>query len=191
MTPAQCVPGVLVWYSPLPSVRFVGRVSGAPRLMGLSWVVALRDMDPAYGVWRLSPRSTVPAAMVSRLELVEDFAISHAQQGALLRDKAIARVEAHAPEGFIEAAFLAVQRVAATQAYFITDAVWKDMLTSDARVVEIAGVRERRAMGAVMRRAVEAGLIEPTENFWPSAQPQCHRRPMRVWHSLASSATSL
>jgi len=44
--------------------------------------------------------------------------------------------------------------------------------------------REPRAMGAVMSKLSDAGLIEATDRTVKSTRPECHRRPIRVWRVL-------
>jgi hypothetical protein len=43
---------------------------------------------------------------------------------------------------------------------------------------------ENRAIGPLMRACCRLGYFEPTQDWVESTQRQCHRRPMRVWHSL-------
>lgn len=65
------LPGVEVRYSATSRDHFMGRVSNMPwQLRDGTWVVHLRDMEPAYGEWRGEPgRSTVKAAAVHCLRL--------------------------------------------------------------------------------------------------------------------------
>jgi hypothetical protein len=44
--------------------------------------------------------------------------------------------------------------------------------------------REPRAIGAMMTNAAKAGVIAPTNRYTPSARPECHRRPVKIWKSL-------
>lgn len=97
-------------------------------------------------------------------------------EGRRRRDVAIAQVQA-ARDAFMAAAALAIETLARRVATFITDDVW----------VELQGAtwpRERRAMGAAMRAAQRRGLIQPTDQFAPSARPECHANPKRIWRSL-------
>ena len=62
---------------------------------------------------------------------------------------------------------------------FIVDEVWK--------VLKDVGAKrpaDGRAMGAVMRRAAEQGLIRRTGHYRPSDQVQCHRNPRSEWESI-------
>lgn len=103
-------------------------------------------------------------------------------QGELYRDEAIARVERHAAPDWKAEAWDAVQVVAARAEEFTTDEVWAEL----AQRRNGASTHEPRAMGAIMRNAEAAGLIEPTERWRLSDRAACHRRPMRVWRRKAS-----
>lgn len=94
--------------------------------------------------------------------------------GEQLAAEAIERVERNADADWIEAAYMAVVRIAAVRAAFTTDQVW----------AEVGSPREPRAMGAVMRRANREGICKPTDRTRASARPENHARPVRVWESL-------
>lgn len=90
------------------------------------------------------------------------------------RDAGMARSDRD--PAFAAAADAAIRRVAAERAAFIVDDVWGYMPEGPRTV-------DGRAMGAAMQRAARAGVIAPTPEYWPSAQPQCHANPRRVWRS--------
>lgn len=94
-------------------------------------------------------------------------------EGARLRDEAIARVEEHV-----------VRREQGSTAGNPEDrlVLWQELLTAP------AWTHEPRAMGAAMRRAERAGWCKPTDDWWLSKRPVCHRNPKRVWRSLCSEA---
>lgn len=94
---------------------------------------------------------------------------------ALARDHAIATVELHAAEGWIDYARWVVTEVARANEFFISDAVWEAGLPK---------VSESRALGAVMVWAKREGIVEPTDRFRTSTQKGCHRQQRREWHSL-------
>lgn len=96
------------------------------------------------------------------------------------RDRAVRRAEENADPRFTECAWRAIQRVAGRCQFFIVDDVWREMQVDGL----IPGTPDKRAMGAVMMRAVRAGYIKRTAEYQPSAQPQCHSNPRRVWRSL-------
>ncbi len=98
--------------------------------------------------------------------------------GQEARDAALALADAHAAEAFRVAAYAAVGHLARTRSRFIVDDVWRAMGTA------APSTHDKRAMGAVMQRARKDGLIEPTAEFLPSAQRQCHANPRRVWRSV-------
>lgn len=66
--PAWIKDGTPVIYYPGPLVGYSGVVNGTPRLLGETWCVALRDMDPGY---RNGERNHVPAAACDCLRPVE------------------------------------------------------------------------------------------------------------------------
>lgn len=79
-----------------------------------------------------------------------------------------------ANEVWMASAQQALRHLCDTGAAFTTDDLWL--------ALEQAGVstHEPRAMGAVVRRARQAGLITPA-GYVPSERPVCHGRPVRVW----------
>lgn len=89
------------------------------------------------------------------------------------RDTAIARVEGAAPEEWKTAAYAAVEWCARNYQTFTVDDVQRRMGDNNPP--------EGRAMGPVMLRAKQNGLIEPTGTYRPSTQPQCHANPRQVW----------
>jgi hypothetical protein len=93
------------------------------------------------------------------------------------RDEAIARVEAHAPEGWVQRARDTVTLVAGTQFDFTTDEVWQELFGPV--------THDHRAMGAVMRRAKTNKVCVPTGQYQTSTREVAHGRPVRVWRSLA------
>ena len=99
--------------------------------------------------------------------------------GDALRDEAIDRVEQHAAPEFLDVAYTAVRRLAATRATFTTDDVWRLIEEAD----PAPATHEPRAMGAVMRFAKRDGYVVPLDEWTLSTRPECHRRPVRVWAS--------
>lgn len=100
--------------------------------------------------------------------------------GIAARDGAIAKVDRAADEVWKWTAFEVVKFLSKRGKPFTTDAVHY-LLARDHPEVE---THEPRALGAIMRRAVANGLIEPTEQHVLSKRPECHRRPIRVWRPL-------
>ena len=47
--------------------------------------------------------------------------------------------------------------------------------------------REKRAMGALMRKVSRLGYIVKTNRTYPSVMPSNHRRPKAIWKSLITS----
>jgi hypothetical protein len=92
-------------------------------------------------------------------------------------DEAVERVDRNADDEWKARALDAVRFVASARPLFTTDAVWW-VLGSDVQT------HEPRAMGAVMRRAVKAGVCVPTDTYHRSTRAVNHARPLRVWRSL-------
>ena len=95
-------------------------------------------------------------------------------------DEAIARVEGHADDDWKAAAYDAVVWLAERRPEFTTDAVWAVLARRDPD----AATHERRAMGAVMRRAQADKIVQATERYHVSIRVECHGNPKRVWASL-------
>ena len=95
------------------------------------------------------------------------------------RDKAIEQVEANANPDWKKHAYTAIEHLARMRPQFTTDDVWQYMADRD-----IVAPHEPRALGAIMVAAAKAGLIAPTDRYTPSARPECHRRPIKIWRSL-------
>jgi hypothetical protein len=98
--------------------------------------------------------------------------------GRALREDAIERVTAAAPEEWKMAALDAIEACAGRQSTLTTDDVWREL---HERGVEPPP--ERRAMAGPIRRAESLGLIFKTDRFVPSKLPWAHRRNTQVWKS--------
>lgn len=96
------------------------------------------------------------------------------------RDEAVDRVERNADNEWKEAAYLACCLSAEMFPTLTSDDVWLRL----ALLFPQHSTHERRAMGAVMRRAARDGIIAPTGEYTQSVRPQCHARPVAVWSSL-------
>lgn len=88
------------------------------------------------------------------------------------------RAEEHAVPPWNNDVDLAILRAARRLDLFTTDDVWAELQGLP------AWTHEPRAMGPAMRRACGFGWCKPTDAFWLSKRPDCHRRPLRVWESL-------
>jgi len=89
------------------------------------------------------------------------------------RDEGMARAEAHAPDGWNDAAFEFVRAYLETHDDLFVDDLWE------------AGLAEPpspRALGPVLQRAARAGLMARTGEYRPSARS--HLSPKPVWRSL-------
>lgn len=91
---------------------------------------------------------------------------------------AIDQVERGADADWMDQAQIAVAAIAAAVQQFTTDDIWK--LLGEWNV---ALPRERRVMGAAMRRCVQDGLCVPTWQHRQSERAVNHARPLRVWQS--------
>lgn len=74
-----------------------------------------------------------------------------------------------------ELAYAAVCQVAESQPEFTPDDIWATGLQKPS---------EARALGGVMRRAHQNGLIEKTGRVQPTTQPESHSADITVWRSL-------
>jgi hypothetical protein len=101
-------------------------------------------------------------------------------------EDAVQRAEAHADDQWMEDARQALVVCARRGSEFTTDEVWSwlDWFST-------ATTHDPRAMGAVMRWAVQARLIEPTDRYTKSERPACHKRPVRVWRPVTIGANSV
>jgi hypothetical protein len=72
-----------------------------------------------------------------------------------------------------------VKHLARMRPEFTTDDVWEHLFQND-----LPMPHEPRALGAVMVAAARARIIAPTDRYTPSARPECHRRPVKIWRSL-------
>jgi hypothetical protein len=96
---------------------------------------------------------------------------------ATAKTKAIDLVEANADARWLDEALTAVRLVAARYATFTTDDLWLELAKAGAG----KGPHERRAMGAVMRKAVHLKIARPLNAVKGSASTVNHGRPLRVW----------
>ena len=98
--------------------------------------------------------------------------------GEALAAEGMQRAADHADSAWLQAANRIVQQLARSQEPFTTDQVWYRL--------EQAGVatHEPRALGAVMRRAAKAGLVEQV-GYRPTSRPEAHARPIPIWRGTA------
>ena len=102
-----------------------------------------------------------------------------AQAAEAALNEAVERVERYADAEWLKAAQDAVRLVAEHRETFTTDAIHAVLARW-----QIAGPREPRALGAVMRWAKTQGLCRSTHMTSRSIRAECHRRDLRVWQSL-------
>jgi hypothetical protein len=95
------------------------------------------------------------------------------------RNQAIEQVETNAQPTWKLHCEAAIRWLAKTRPEFTTDDVWELM---NQRLNPMP--HEPRAIGAMMTNAAKAGWIAPTDRYTPSARPECHRRPVKIWKSL-------
>jgi hypothetical protein len=98
---------------------------------------------------------------------------------ALKRD-GMDRAEEHANSHWWQCMLESAQAVAERKPFFTTD----DVVALRRVRHPNATTHEARAIGPLMRQAAKLGYCEQTQDWVESTQPQCHRRPMRVWYSL-------
>jgi len=100
------------------------------------------------------------------------------RDGISMKLDGIAQSADHADGTWWAASMRAVRHLARTQ----------ELLTADdvLQLVEAQGykTKDNRAMGGIMRHAMNLGLIEITETFEASHNKRKHASPTRVWKSL-------
>lgn len=100
--------------------------------------------------------------------------------GETAKERAVERAVAAADPEWSDAAFAAIVAVARQEPAFTTDAVWAELDR-----LGIPRPREPRAIAGPVRRAISAHVIKwsgrPPE---PTARPEAHRNPKRVYHSM-------
>lgn len=94
----------------------------------------------------------------------------------LALDDALERARDHADAQWMLDAQEAVLVVAKRDDLFTTDEVWEWL-----EMFSTHTTHDPRAMGAVMRWAVQARICQPTQTYRNSTRPACHKRPVRVW----------
>ena len=124
----------------------------------------------------------VQASLRARVERIYGAALRI--EGEARRDKAMGRVERHAPPEWNDAASRALWRVVQRCRDFTTDDVWAELVFEDAPP-------EPRALGPVIRRAATGGFIAATGGYVKSVRPECHRRPVAVWRPTARVARKI
>lgn len=98
--------------------------------------------------------------------------------GEDLRDEALDRVEANTDSGWMGHAAIAIGRIP-PRWNFTTDDIWAALAE-----VGVGAPHEPRAMGAAIRAAAHAGLIESTGVYLKSTRPEAHARPIPVWRRI-------
>lgn len=97
-------------------------------------------------------------------------------EGQRQRDEAIRRVGLAASDTWKAVALDALNTVAGHGRDFTSDDVWEVLDKWN-----VSPPQEKRAMGAIFQRARSLGIATPTEQFIPTARPQAHCAPIRVW----------
>mgnify|MGYP007106923074 CR=1 FL=1 len=95
-----------------------------------------------------------------------------------LKDQALCRVETPV-RSWVEIALPVIAEIAHDVDEFTTDRVEWQLQRHG-----IPSPREKRAMGALMRKAALAGYILNTNRTSASIMPSNHRRPKTIWKSL-------
>ena len=108
----------------------------------------------------------------------EQLLLFDAIAGEQACEEAIAQVDEHANPDWKQAAFEDGERVARKLPFFTTDPIWAELAEDS------AWTHEPRAMGAVMRSLVGAGVCRKTERTVKTIRVAAHRRDLRIWQSL-------
>jgi hypothetical protein len=96
------------------------------------------------------------------------------QKSKLARDEALDRVEDNAEAGWLAAAEAAIAAYALDHETLSADELWP----------ALPDCHEPRVLGAAMRRARKAGVIEPTPYFRCCSRQSRNAAPVRIWRSL-------
>lgn len=94
--------------------------------------------------------------------------------GDELRDLGIARSDASSSDRFKQLAAIAVYDIAWENKFFTSDDIW----------VLLPPTPERRALGAIMVRAIKAHVCRATGRYVRSTRPEAHRNPKAEYESL-------
>ena len=105
-------------------------------------------------------------------------------EGRARRDQAIDQADDHADPDWKDHARRVLAELAATGQRFTTDELW--------RRLDAAGIvtHERRALGGIVRQAVNAGLIAPV-GWAESTRPEAHAAPKRVYLGAGAGQADL
>ena len=100
--------------------------------------------------------------------------MSSFEQGDLLAQAAMDAAEAAADEGWLRCARSELKALIEAGEPFTTDHIWYRL--------ERLGVttHEPRALGALIRQAAKASLIQ-RQGYTPTTRPEAHARPIPVW----------
>ena len=93
----------------------------------------------------------------------------------LTLEEALTAVEGAADQRWMESCHEIIRLLAFSGNKFTTDHVWQ--------MLEERGLstKEPRAMGAAIRKLANKKVIVGTGEYWNSARPECHSRPVKVW----------
>lgn len=91
-------------------------------------------------------------------------------------DASVATAAGNADPAWKAVALDAVRRCAVRLREFTVDDVWRELNEATATT------HDARALGAVMRSAAKAGLVE-IGGWRESTRPEAHSRPVRAWRS--------
>ena len=123
-------------------------------------------------------RRSVEASIIARNEARGIRDRFDREEAQLLKAASLDRVAVPARK-WIDVALPVVKYVARECEEFTTDRVEWELNRCG-----VAAPSEKRAMGALMRRATRQGFARKTDRVTPSVMPSNHRRPKAVWRSL-------
>ena len=103
--------------------------------------------------------------------------------GEALAQEGMSRAEDNADEGWLRAARLELAALIQAAEPFTTDHIWYRL--------ERLGVHthEPRALGALIRQAAKAGLIQRI-SYTPTTRPEAHARPIPVWQATGKKVSA-
>lgn len=96
--------------------------------------------------------------------------------GQLLLDVALERVDQAADASWKQQCAVHLDALIRRGLPFTTDDLWWRL--------EHVHTTEPRAMGPMIQNAAKDGRIRPSGRYIKSDRPECHRRPVAVWHPV-------
>jgi hypothetical protein len=102
------------------------------------------------------------------------------EMGEKLKEQGVKRVAHSHGESWMQLALKGVKFCCKQKQYFTTDQIHAVLRA----MKHLEEPKDKRVLGALMKRAHKLRWCVPTERMEKSRRPECHRRPLTVWKSL-------